>query len=112
MSLFGPSQVSGDVVTLKRTNPLHLDSEGLSGAAASAKDETGGFQGLLLRALDGVNGITQKSLSLEQQMVVAPQSVNAHDVTIALGEANLALSMTKAIVDRVIRAYQDIINVR
>jgi flagellar hook-basal body complex protein FliE len=33
-------------------------------------------------------------------------------VTIAQAKASLALSITKNVVDRVIRAYQDIINIR
>lgn len=112
MALLGPSQVAGDIVHLKRTNPLQLNSQGLSGPEVDSAKKTGTFQGLLLQALDGVNGITQKSLSLEQQAVVAPGSVSAHDITIALAEANMALSMTKAIMDRVIRAYQEIISAR
>ena len=112
MGLFAPDQVNGDIVSLLRTNPLHLTPNGQSGAAAAGTDASGGFQGLLFKALNGVNGLEQGSLSLEQQMITNPQSVDAHDVTIALGEANLALSLTKAVVDRVVRAYQDLINVR
>ena len=39
-------------------------------------------------------------------MITDPESVDVHDVTIALAEANLSLSMTKAIIDRAIRAYR------
>ena len=45
-------------------------------------------------------------------MITDPDSVDVHDVTIALAEANLALSMTKAVVDRALAAYREIINVR
>jgi flagellar hook-basal body complex protein FliE len=45
-------------------------------------------------------------------MVTDPKSVNVEDVTIALADANLALSMTKAIVDRALAAYREIINIR
>jgi len=111
MSLFGPSQVSGDVVQLKRTDPLHLDSAGQGGPIGQGKSKND-FQDMLLTAINGANDVTQKSLSLEQQAIVDPQSVNAHDVMIALGESNMAISLTKAVVDRVLRAYQDIINIR
>lgn len=110
MTLFGVPQASGDIVSLQRSDPRHLTPEGLTGPVD--QKSSGGFPGMLLNALDGANNLEQRSLSLEQQMIIDPKSVDAHDVTIALGEANLALSMTKAIVDRVIRAYQDIINVR
>lgn len=110
MSLFGPSQVTGDIVQLRRTSPLHLDSAGQTGPLTKPKE--GGFGSLLLNALNGVNNATQKSLSLEQQAIVDPKSVNAHDITIALAEANMAVSITKAVADRVIQAYQSIINMR
>jgi len=67
---------------------------------------------MLLKAINGANDVTQKSLSLEQKSIVDPQSVNAHDVMIAMAESNMAISMTKAVVDRVLRAYQDISNIR
>jgi flagellar hook-basal body complex protein FliE len=51
-------------------------------------------------------------MDLSQAMVTDPNSVNVEDVTIALADANLALSMTKAIVDRALAAYREIINVR
>jgi flagellar hook-basal body complex protein FliE len=51
-------------------------------------------------------------MDLTQRMITAPDSVDVHDVTIALAEANLAISMTKAIVDRALTAYREIINVR
>jgi flagellar hook-basal body complex protein FliE len=111
MSLLGPSQVTGETVRLKRTNPLHLDSAGRSRPVDGTKPKND-FQNMLFTAINGANNITQKSLSLERQAIVDPQSVNAHDIMIALGESNMALSLTKAVVDRVLRAYQDIINIR
>lgn len=111
MSLFGASQVTGDVVEMKRTNPLHLDAAGQVGPVGGTKPKND-FQNMLLTAINGANDVTQKSLSLEKQAIVDPQSVNAHDVMIALGESNMAISLTKAVVDRVLRAYQDIINIR
>jgi len=63
-------------------------------------------------ALGSVNNSQRKAMDLSQAMVTDPNSVNVEDVTIALADANLALSMTKAIVDRALAAYREIINVR
>jgi flagellar hook-basal body complex protein FliE len=52
------------------------------------------------------------AVNLAQQMITDPDAVDVHTVTIALAEANLALSMTKAVVDRALAAYREIINVR
>lgn len=110
MSLLSPSQVSGDIVHLKRTNPLHLDAAGQTGPVGETK-ASNNFPTMVLDALNGANAATQKSLSLERQSVIDPRSVNAHDLMIALAEANMAVSLTKAVTDRVLRAYQDIINI-
>jgi flagellar hook-basal body complex protein FliE len=81
-----------------------------------AADQSGGFEqkfgNLLLGALGSVNDSQLTAMNLSQKMVTDPQSVNVEDVTIALADANLALSMTKAIVDRALAAYREIINIR
>jgi flagellar hook-basal body complex protein FliE len=112
MALIDPTQAVGDIVKLARTNPLHLAGAG----EAPAADQTGGpeqkFGNLLLGALGSVNDSQLTAMNLSQKMVTDPGSVNVEDVTIALADANLALSMTKAIVDRALAAYREIINIR
>ncbi|MBN1836230.1 MAG: flagellar hook-basal body complex protein FliE [Spirochaetales bacterium] len=78
--------------------------------AAAGPEE--GFGRALAAALGQVNDLQTRSMDMAQAMITDPDSVDIHDVTIALAEANLSLSMTKAIMDRAIRAYQEIINVR
>jgi flagellar hook-basal body complex protein FliE len=101
----------GDVVTMTRTNPKHLAGVGEKPAAETAGVEAA-FGELLLKALNQVNDSQVTAVDLAQKMVTDPESVDVHDVTIALAEANLALSMTKAVVDRALAAYREIINVR
>jgi flagellar hook-basal body complex protein FliE len=100
----------GDLVKLARTNPNHF--AGLGEEAPKPAGTEQAFGTLLLSALNQVNASQTKAAGLEQQMITDPESVNVHDVTIALAEANLAISMTKAIVDRALAAYREIINVR
>ncbi|MGD0723967.1 MAG: flagellar hook-basal body complex protein FliE [Spirochaetia bacterium] len=112
MGPMDPVQAMGDVVKLARTNPLHFAGagEGAPSAASGATEQK--FGSLLLSALGSVNNSQRKAMDLSQAMVTDPNSVNVEDVTIALADANLALSMTKAIVDRALAAYREIINVR
>jgi flagellar hook-basal body complex protein FliE len=100
----------GDVVTMTRTNAKHL--AGVDEKPAGAANVEAAFGELLLKALNQVNDSQVTAVDLAQKMVTDPDSVNVHDVTIALAEANMALSMTKAIVDRALAAYREIINVR
>jgi flagellar hook-basal body complex protein FliE len=119
MALLDPTQAVGDVVKMARTNPLHLAGSAAFGGVAAADQgasSTGGaetaFGKLLMGALGNVNDSQLNAAQLSQKMITDPSSVNVEDVTIALADANLAISMTKAIVDRALAAYREIINVR
>ena len=110
MAYLDPTQAMGDVVKLARTSPLHIPGEGEQVGSSSGIEQK--FGDMLLNALGDVNQSQLKAMDLSQRMVTEPGSVNVEDVTIALADANLALSMTKAIVDRALAAYREIINVR
>ncbi len=112
MALLDPTQATGDIVKLARTNPLHLAGAGEQAAAGGSTSVEQKFGDMLLSALGSVNDSQVTAMSLAQQMVTDANSVNVEDVTIALADANLALSMTKAIVDRALAAYREIINIR
>ena len=100
----------GDMVTMARTNPKHL--AGVGQAPVGPRNAEAGFGELLLKALNQVNDSQVTAVDLAQKMITDPDSVDVHDVSIALAEANMTLSMTKAVVDRVLAAYREIINVR
>jgi len=46
------------------------------------------------------------------QSIVQPDAVDADDVALAASKANLSLSLMKAVVDKALRAYNEIINMR
>jgi flagellar hook-basal body complex protein FliE len=110
MALIDPTLATGDIVKLARTNPLHIAGAGESAAPVAGVEQA--FGDLLASALGGVNDSQLTAMNLSQKMITDPNSVNVEDVTIALANANLALSMTKAIVDRALAAYREIINIR
>jgi flagellar hook-basal body complex protein FliE len=113
MTYLSANQVSGHELVLTRTDPRHytgrLDPEP---AAASAGSQQGTFASLLLESLSSVSDQQQTADALGVQAVVDPDSVDPHDVTIAAAKANLSLSITKSVVDRVIQAYREIQNLR
>ena len=117
MAFIDPTQAVGDIVKMARTNPRHLGGIGEVLASDQGGMTAGGiaeqkFGDLLLGALGSVNDSQLTAMNLSQKMVTDPKSVNVEQVTIALADANLALSMTKAIVDRALAAYREIINIR
>lgn len=106
----------GDLVQLARTNPLHYTANGKIGSSAGAdKVQAGGpasFEQAMFKALDGVNADQSKSNNLIEQMLVDPESVDAHQVTISMAEASLSLNLAKTIMSRVVSAWKDVINIR
>ena len=103
-------QTTGHIVVMQRTDPRHLS--GSAQAAAPDIDPVQGFGELLARTLGQVNDLQLQSMELSRQLVTDPDSVDIHDVTIAMAQANLALSMTKTIVDKAIQAYRETISIR
>lgn len=103
--LLSNNQVRGDKITLFRTDPRHLAG---TGGRAAGDEKSADFGKVLMNGLNKVNNLQQESLDLSRRMITDPDSVDVHDVTITLAEANMALNITKAVVDRVIRAYRDI----
>ena len=108
MAFLTALDVTGDVINLARTHPGHLG--GVNDQLKSG--EAGDFGALLMRALNGANRLQIESENLSTRMITDPDSVDVHDVTIALSKANLAVSLTKAVVDRSLQAYTNIINLR
>lgn len=114
-------ELRGDAVSLTRTDPRHLRGFSRANKASMASPTAvtsltaspeANFGELLSRAFNQVNELQYNSMELGQRMITDPESIDIHDVTIAMAEANLSLSMTKAIVDRALRAYKEIISTR
>jgi flagellar hook-basal body complex protein FliE len=108
-----------------RTNPKHLgpiDSpyagsgknilalEDKIGAAGVTR--AGAFEQAMLQALDKVSGAQQFASGLQQQAIIDPDSIDAHDLTIAQAEAGMSLNITRNILSRLVQGWRDLINTR
>jgi flagellar hook-basal body complex protein FliE len=123
MATFGANEVSGHMFELARTDPRHYagrnESGGagaLGGATRSGSDEAAAaqsdFSNMLFTSLEDVNDLQRSHEELSVQSIINPDSVDPHDVTLASAKANLSLSITKSVVDRVLQAYREITNLR
>jgi flagellar hook-basal body complex protein FliE len=109
MYLYGNEEVVGNRVAMLTTHPEHYKIEKVK----EGDDEvTKSFGELLSNSFGKVNNLLVDSDKLTQQMIVEPESVSIHTVMIAAQKAELALSMAKAVTDRVVRAYTEITNMR
>lgn len=106
--MMSSEQVTGDLFRLERTNSRHLAGRNDGPTTAQPQD----FRNLLFDSLNGVNQLQQEHADLSVRALIDPESVNPHDITIAGAKASLSLNVARNVVDRVIRAYRDITNVR
>jgi flagellar hook-basal body complex protein FliE len=81
-----------------------IGAEGITGA--------GTFETAMLQALDKVSGSQQQASYLAREAIINPDSLDAHDVTIAQAEAQMSLSITRNILSRLVQGWRDLINTR
>lgn len=109
MKILGNDEVRGADVVLKAVNPRHIKLEKTTSSDDSVEKS---FFDMLSGALGKVNNLQIEQDKLTQQMLVDPESVSIHSVMIASQKAELALSLAKSVTDRVVRAYNEITNMR
>ncbi len=74
----------------------------------ATRPETASFEQTLLRAFDEMNALQMEPARLSEQMIVDPDSVDAHDITIAMSRANLSLRLAQTVIDSVVRGWSEI----
>lgn len=109
-SMTGASPVGGDRLRLARTDPRHFATGG--GTPALDQEKAASFENAMLRALEGVNDSQKKSSDATEAMLIDPDSIDAHDVTLAMAEASMTLNIARTVLNRVVTAWKDIINTR
>ncbi len=97
----------GYIVKMQATDPRHYGSP-ISTNREPKSDTVSNFAALFENALQNVNDKQVKADNLVVQAATLPDTVDVHDVANALAEADLSLSFTKAVIDRAVRAYQEI----
>lgn len=101
----------GNLIEQLRSDPRHFDLKGKQGPLSDGTAKAT-FQDAMVAAMEGVNADQIKATDLYQKMITSPDSVDAHDVTLAAAQAQMSLNLAKNVVERGIQSYRDIINMR
>ncbi|AHZ74250.1 MULTISPECIES: flagellar hook-basal body complex protein FliE [Borreliella] len=99
-------------INLIKKNPLHFDVNFFSSKSSTKNNDAKTFKDVLINTITDINKSQLNVSKVMEQAVLRPSSVDVHDFAIALSKANMNLSILKAVVERGIKAYQDIINIR
>ncbi len=111
MDLLSSLSAQGGQIEQLRSDPRHFDVTGRMGPLANDASKPS-FQDAMMSAMEGVNADQVKASDLYQKMITDPNSVDAHDVTLAGAQAQMSLNLAKNVVEKGIQAYRDIINMR
>ncbi len=76
------------------------------------KKTKGAFETYLMEAMSEMNGQQVKLNSLQEQVITDPDSVDIHDVTIAMAKAQMSLNLAQTVIDRVISGWNELSQTR
>ena len=104
---------------LNRTHPAHLGTKPLGISDGLSKKDTGSvasnggsFENYLLDAVEKLNGSQVDVDKLGEKLITDPDSVDIHDVTIAMAKAQMSLTLAQTVVDRVITGWTNLSQTR
>ena len=110
MKILSSHDTIGDIVNLKVSRKKHINTPLQS--QIKPDNITKNFSDLFNKVIGDVNKLELKATEITNQMVIDPDSVNIHDVQIAAEHAEMSILLTKGVIDRVIKAYKEITNLR
>jgi len=105
---------------MTRTNSAHTGVSKLSDIAGAplnsipSSAENGiektrhSFQDYLIEAMDSMNQQQVTVSKLSEQMITDPDSVDIHDVTIAMSKARMSLNLAQSVIDRLVTGWNEI----
>ncbi len=101
---------NGNTVQMLLANPKHMNSVGQMNQAVDAGSRK--FSDLITDALDRVSDSQLGASKLFEKVMTKPDEVEIHEVTTAMAQAEMHIRLVKAVVDRSIKAYNDITAMR
>ncbi len=66
------------------------------------------FESYLMDAVNYVNGKQMTSAENVEKLITDPDSIDIHDVTTAMAEANMSLSLAQTVINRLVNSWNEI----
>lgn len=85
----------------------------ISNAAENSVERTRrSFEDYLVEAFQTMNQQQIAVSDLQQQVITDPESVDLHDVTIAMSKARMSLNLAQSVIDRLVQGWSEITTTR
>ncbi len=105
----GTSSVHQSTLQMNQLDPRHINNNKPKTQAQTPEQS---FGEVFFNAINQVNKDQNISEQMQQDAILAPDSVNIAEIMIATEKARLSVSMLRSVTERVSRAYTDIVNIR
>ncbi len=99
---------------LQRSNEEHFGRAKIKGSENQfmAKKTEGSFQSFLMDAMNTVNTQQTDVSKIQEKLITDPDSVDIHDVTIAMSKARMSLNLAQNVIDRLVSGWNEITTTR
>ena len=99
----------GTKAILDTSKSLHMDSFGnVSNDGPEAEKTRGTFESYLMEAVSSMNNQQLNVSALQEKVITDPDSVDIHDVTIAMSKAQMSLTLAQTVIDRVVSGWNEL----
>lgn len=101
-----------DLITQLRASAAFAAGQTPAAATREASKTSVSFGAALKGAIEQVNDVQQKAASLARDFETGKSGVGLHEVMISLQKANVAFQGVVQVRNRLVNAYQDIMNMQ
>ena len=106
---FGTSPVQKISANNSAINPISpLSNKNISEVSKSSKS----FETYLMEAVNSVNQNQIDVSKLQEKLITDPDSIDIHDVTIAMSKARMSLNLAQTVIDRLVSSWNEISTTR
>ena len=110
---------NGKIVPLTANKPGMEPISKISGLTGNSKADSitpagnsKSFQDYLIEAVNTVNNQQNEVSNIQERLITDPDSVDVHDVTIAMSKARMSLNLAQTVIDRLVTDWNEITTTR
>ena len=109
-SHYGSSKILSGITGDTAVNRIDT---GIPNAARDGLKKTSvSFDNYLIDAVNKMNDQQMNVADIEQKLITEPESVDIHDVTVAMAKARMSLNLAKTVIDRLVQGWSEITTTR
>ncbi|MDY4985551.1 MAG: flagellar hook-basal body complex protein FliE [Treponema sp.] len=110
---------NGKIIPLTANKPGMEPISKISGLTGNSKaasitpaENSKSFQDYLIEAVNTVNNQQNEVSNIQERLITDPDSVDVHDVTIAMSKARMSLNLAQTVIDRLVTDWNEITTTR